>query len=140
MVSCPYVCTVNTAQPTHAPTPLTCSPFFPPPPLLQRLPPCSWDVLPARTSVDLIAAQAHSLLAPPSPLLLKCFSVNVYSSLSARLIGTNRSQSHPPLASPTQMDERLLYLSDPEIESVRFIGGIPTPVISFEVSGRFCCS
>jgi hypothetical protein len=31
------------------------------------------------------------------------------------------------------MDERLLYLSDPEIESVRFIAGIPTPVISFEV-------
>jgi len=35
------------------------------------------------------------------------------------------------------MDERLLYLSDPEIESVRFIGGIPTPVISFEVRMRF---
>jgi len=36
------------------------------------------------------------------------------------------------------MDERLLYLSDPEIESVRILEGVPTPVISFEAHQLNC--
>ena len=37
-----------------------------------------------------------------------------------------------------KMDTRILFLSDPELESIRIIGGEPTPVVSFEAHQVNC--
>jgi import inner membrane translocase subunit TIM44 len=36
------------------------------------------------------------------------------------------------------MDPRILHISDPELEGIRFIGGTPTPVVSFEAHQLNC--
>jgi len=36
------------------------------------------------------------------------------------------------------MDQRILHMSDPELEALRFVGGQPTPVISFEAHQLNC--
>lgn len=36
------------------------------------------------------------------------------------------------------MDQRILHISDPELEGVRFIHGVPTPVVSFEAHQLNC--
>ena len=37
-----------------------------------------------------------------------------------------------------RMDERILHMSDMDLEAVRIIGGMPTPVISFELHQLHC--
>ena len=36
------------------------------------------------------------------------------------------------------MDDRILYLSDPELESIKIINGQPTVIVSFETHQVFC--
>ena len=36
------------------------------------------------------------------------------------------------------MDDRILYMSDPELESIRIIGGMPTIIVAFETHQIYC--
>merc|ERR1719198_596187 len=36
------------------------------------------------------------------------------------------------------MDPRILHMSEPELEGIRIIGGMPTPVVSFEIHQLHC--
>jgi hypothetical protein len=37
-----------------------------------------------------------------------------------------------------RMDSRILYMSEPELESIKIIGGQPTPIIAFETHQLYC--
>ena len=36
------------------------------------------------------------------------------------------------------MDTRILHMSEPELEGVRIINGLPTPIVSFETHQVYC--
>ena len=37
-----------------------------------------------------------------------------------------------------KMDPRILHMSEPELEGVRIINGLPTPIVSFETHQVYC--
>ena len=47
-----------------------------------------------------------------------------YATLHASIVDRQTRQ--------LRMDPRILYMSDPELEGIKIIGGRPTPIISFE--------
>ena len=63
-----------------------------------------------------------------------------------RLRETTREQAYAMLAASVNerkersllMDDRILYMSEPELESIRIIGGHPTPIVSFETHQVYC--
>lgn len=42
------------------------------------------------------------------------------------------------IARQLRMDERILYMSPPEVEGMRIIGGLPTVIVSFETHQIYC--
>lgn len=62
------------------------------------------------------------------------------------LRGTCREQAYAMFSSSVnerrerqmRMDSRILYMSEPELESIKIIGGQPTPIVAFETHQLYC--
>lgn len=98
--------------------------------LRESIPDFSQELFLQEISESMGPAVLQSYLKGDSDVLRAKCRDQAYATLQASIVDRTSRQ--------LLMDPRILHMSEPELEGIRIIGGLPTPIIAFETHQIYC--